>query len=53
MKHAQGKGRRQPTGEVTIVAHSERGRLSMHEGRDDGNPEEDGVLLRLRGKGRR
>ena len=53
MKYAQGNGRRQHTGEGTIVARWERGRLSMYEGRDNGSPEEDGVVLRLRGKRRR
>ena len=49
-------------GKGTTAAHGRRddggslgkGKVeSMHEGRDDGNPEEDGAVLRLRGKGRR
>ena len=60
---AQGKGRRQPTGEGTIVAHSERGILSMHEGKDDGSivrdatvqgtmelRQENGTMERTRGR---
>ena len=42
--HAQGKGRRQPMGEGTIVAHSERGILSMHEGKDDGSTVRDATV---------